>query len=60
MITVTIDDTLLTCIRAVLDPDEDLQSFMTAAAYELVASRERQTIQQSQAHPLSHPAGNPE
>lgn len=54
MITITIDDALLTCIQAVLDPDEDLQSFVTAAAYELVASRERQALQQSR------PAGNPE
>ena len=54
MITVTINDSLLACIQAVLAPDEDLQSFLTAAADELIASRERQTIQQS------HPAGNSE
>ena len=54
MITVTIDDKLLTCIQVVLERDEDLQSFLTAAADELIASREHQTIQQS------HLAGNPE
>lgn len=41
MTTVTLDDALQARIRAVAAPEEDLQTFIAAAAQEMIARRER-------------------
>lgn len=42
MTTITLDDTLQARIRAVAAPEEDVQTFIAAAAQDLIARRERQ------------------
>jgi hypothetical protein len=45
MTTVTLDDALQARIRAVAAPEEDLQTFIAAAAQEMIARRERRAAQ---------------
>ncbi len=45
MTTVTLNDALKARIRAVAAPEEDFQTFMDAAAQEMIARRERRAAQ---------------
>ena len=45
MTTVTLDDALQARIRAVAAPEEDFQTFIAAAAQEMIARRERRAAQ---------------
>ena len=45
MTTVTLDDALQARIRAVAAPEEDFQTFIAAAAQEMIARRERRAAE---------------
>lgn len=60
MTTITLDDALQARIRAVAAPEEDFQTFMAAAAQEMIARRERRAAQAQAILNGSHHAFDPD
>jgi len=59
MTTVTLDDALQARIRAVAAPEEDFQTFIAAAAQEMIARRERRAAQAQAILDGPHRASDP-